>query len=113
MKLLGAKTYVVTRQGAGAVVDGDFLAGAISTFPIVGSLQPVTGAELEHLPEGDRTRGKYKLYTTSDLHKARPNAQADTIATPQGDLEVIAVLDFNLSVQGHWKYVLAVPGEDE
>ena len=62
MRLLGALGLSVTRTD-GSYVDGVWTPGVASTFAIEGSIQPMSGRELLLLPEGQRSRGAWTLYT--------------------------------------------------
>lgn len=63
-------TYTVTRRAASTYSNGVRVAGSTSTLSITASVQPVTGRELERLPEGMRTTEVVKLYTTTALRTA-------------------------------------------
>lgn len=54
--ILGARTYTVTRYASGTWVDGEYTRGAMSSWTVRGSLQPIDDAEdLKQNPEGART----------------------------------------------------------
>ena len=64
--MLGQRTYTITRQSGGSTgTDGIWTPGAESTLTIRGSWQPLTGRELEQLPEGYRERARAKLNTNA------------------------------------------------
>jgi hypothetical protein len=61
-------SYKVFRfEGAGTFVEGVYIQGKKKEFCISGSLQPMNGKELLVLPELDRVKQVYKLYTDSEL----------------------------------------------
>jgi hypothetical protein len=61
-------TYVVTRRGpTGVDGDGRALLSAPSTLSISASVQPLSGRDLQRLPEGMRAAERLKLYTTTPL----------------------------------------------
>jgi hypothetical protein len=78
-------TYDVTRaDGPGSHVDGVFVPGSTSTVTIRASVQPVSGRELERLPEGLRTRELLSLFTLDALLVEAPDVRPD-IVTIRGE----------------------------
>lgn len=66
--LVGAETITRKRFADSAVnTEGEIVAGASSTTPIRASVQPITGKELETLPEGERSKEWFKVYTKDDV----------------------------------------------
>lgn len=88
--LLGSGCYVVTRKGVTSMLDGRRVAPPTTTFTISGSVQPLTGRELQRLPEGLRARESMALFTVTELFQARPEAgqEADRLAIDGGVFEV-------------------------
>jgi hypothetical protein len=118
MAILGATTHTVTRSATGLYVDGDYTR-TTTTLDISASVQPLTGVDLQRLPEAERTAGRYKLYTETELLTSRELSgellAADTVPFDGLDMRVIRELDMQMHVGGvpHYKYVLGVPdGED-
>ena len=114
--LLGTLSLTVTRYGAaGSFVRGVFSPDAPSTFSIIASVQPLTGRELQQLPELQRTSARMKLYTTTQLETAREGSRADRVAYRGRELEVQVFEDWQGHQSGlpHYKYILAEPGEDQ
>jgi hypothetical protein len=73
-------TYSVTRAAnAGTYVDGVFVPGSTSTLSIAASVQPVSGRELQRLPEGLRTRELLSLFTVDALLVEAPGVRPDII----------------------------------
>ena len=70
--ILGSASFTRTRYAASTVVNGEPVAGATTTTTITGSVQPLTGREVERLPEGVRQRVTLKIYTTAELRAADP-----------------------------------------
>lgn len=60
-------TYAFTRGSAGAYVSGRWVAGATSVVNIEGCVQPVTGSELQALPEGFHAENTRKFYTKTQV----------------------------------------------
>lgn len=111
MSILGAVPLTVTRA-SGSYVDSVWTPGAGSTFGIEGSIQPLNGRELLLLPEGQRSRGAWKLYTADgDLRtlEAGSSNEADRITWDGKVLLVVRRIDhshhpgFGLA---HYKYEL-------
>lgn len=96
-RLMRASTVVVTRRAAGGHVDGVWTPGAESTFTVRGSLQPLTGRELLVVPEGERGRARWALYTTTELQTADEAAatDADRVAWRGRSLVVVKVEDWS------------------
>ena len=65
--LLNPETVSVERRGELSVVAGELVFAASTFFDVVGDLQPDGGRSTEHLPEGFRTRGRVKMYSSADL----------------------------------------------
>lgn len=57
----------VTRTAAPILVKGRSVAGLTSTFPIRGSIQPLTDKEIQFLPEGLRATATWALFTDAVL----------------------------------------------
>lgn len=119
MTLLGPTTVTVERPGPQTVVAGEVIDGAPTTFTIRASVQPIGGREREDLPEGYRTRGRYKMY-----QKRGPVLQTTNLETNQREdiavykgrrFEVVSWLDWSdhKAPTKHQKYLLAELGIDE
>lgn len=95
--MLGATTLTVTRRAAGSYVAGVWTPGATSTLTVEGSLQPMTGRELLLLPEGERTRARWKLYTETELRTAdeTTTTEADRVSWNGRSLVVVRVQDYS------------------
>lgn len=104
------------RTRTAAWTDGVFTEAAPTTSTIQGSIQPVTGRDLEQMPEGQIRNGKWKLYTQTALQFTDPS-------TPQNTTEVshegrwLRAVDLNRwtlsgSPLAHYKYILLEPGQD-
>lgn len=71
MFLLGKRTYTVTRRGPVSYVAGLPVRPAPTTFEIVASVQPLSGKNLERVPDGLRQRDARKAYVLLDPDPAR------------------------------------------
>lgn len=88
--------YVVTRR-APATTDGNgrTVPGAASTFSIVASVQPVSGHELEVLPEASHGREVKLVLTVTRIDIARADQAADVV-TIDGDPWTVVMAE-------HWE----------
>jgi hypothetical protein len=111
--LLGAEYYTVTRPGAVTFVGGLRQVAAGSTFSIYASVQPLTGRQLQMLPEAFRTAARYKLYTESQLQVAAEGRLADRVSVDGESFEVheLGVWTNHTTGVPHYRYVL-VAGVD-
>jgi hypothetical protein len=68
-------TVTVTRYAVPVVVNGRRQALVVdSAFPIVASIQPLSGQDLKWLPEGLRTERTKKIYTQTELYTVEASA---------------------------------------
>lgn len=73
--------YTVTRTGVAAYdVHGDPVAGSSSTFSIRACVQPVSGRDLQRVPEGLRTQELIALFTPTELRTKTGTNEPDTVA---------------------------------
>ena len=72
----------IFRPDGGDYVDGYWVVTSWTQIVISGSLQPATGKDLANLPEGERVRGIFAVYTSSEIRTAE---QATASADP-GDV---------------------------
>ena len=69
--IFGAAAVARNRYAAGSVgTDGRTTRGALTATTIYASVQPVTGRQLERLPEGLRQSVKLMAYTETELRTA-------------------------------------------
>lgn len=94
--MLGATLITVQRIGAGAHINGVWVPGAVTEVQVRGSLQPINARELALLPEGERARGRWKLYTDDLLRTADPTAatEADRVLWEGRTLTVVQVRSY-------------------
>lgn len=105
---LNVKTYTVTRQVEGSYVDGVYTPGGISNFTVDASVQPISGMELENLPEGQHAENTRVLYTTTaELFPRNPTNEADEIAIDGEDWEVFNVETWFAFGCTHYKCLIA------
>lgn len=91
MGILGEEAVTLTRYAAGSVgSDGRRTIGAGTASTIMASVQPLTGRQLQRLPEGERQSYPLVIYTVSDVRTADHIAgvPADRITTGGNTYEV-------------------------
>lgn len=103
-------TYTVRRMAtAGTYVDGHYVAGRGREFPVKGSLQPLSAREVLQLPEGERVRAAFKLYTDTLLQTSRESGerQADTVVVRGESYKVMSIERWDGTRIPYFKAVLA------
>jgi hypothetical protein len=63
--------FTIVRREAGYRQDGDWVEGTTTELQIEGNIQPLKPTELMLLPEAERTRSWWKLYTDVTLRTAK------------------------------------------
>jgi hypothetical protein len=85
-------TYTVTRRAAETDdTHGRRVAGATSTLSIVASIQPMSGRDLQGLPEGQRSDENVTIYTTTFLTTRSPTNAPDLVTFGGEPYEVFRV----------------------
>lgn len=107
---------VTIRTRTAAWTDGVYTQSAPTTSTVQGSIQPVTGRDLEQMPEGELRTGRWKLYTQSALQLTDPTVpQSTTEVSVEGRwLRAVALSRWTLpgSLLNHYKYILLEPGQN-
>lgn len=103
-------SLTVHRKATGSFVKGQYVpAGSETTFAVTNaSVQPLSGRELQLLPEGYRTRQTLKVYSDVELRSADAEAgrEADRFDYLGEQFEVYSVQDW--VDHGNYFKVLAV-----
>lgn len=73
-------TYTVTRYTSPGYVNGRAQPAVASTFGVLGCLQPLSGRQLDRLPENLRGREVMSLYCTVELKTGGEGVQPDVVA---------------------------------
>lgn len=96
-----ADSYLeVERREPGEFVDGVYHKDETPCrFCITGSIQPATNEEIQRLPEGQRTREVFKLYTTHQLRVG------DAKQEEEPDIVRWSGKRFEVSAEGAWKHL--------
>jgi hypothetical protein len=107
---LGGELVTVKRYAKVRYSKGIQVAGAIEEFEIIASVQPLTGRELDRLPEGLRAREVRELYTVEKLFTADTAKES---GQPPDDVELDGMLwevqtleDWN-TLAGYFRAVVA------
>lgn len=94
---LGIQTYTVRRaSGTGQYVNGKYQQPTSQTFQIQCSIQKLKPSEVLHLPEGERTKARVKIYTSAEL---RINDEANQL---EADVITINGVDFEIDIVHLW-----------
>jgi len=101
------------RPAVGSYVDGVWIEGATTDSTITASIQPLTGEDMQELPEGRRESEGYKMYTSTQVRTvqgAGSNQNADRVVFKAKEYEVHQVNPWqnnsNFSVVNHYKYFI-------
>jgi hypothetical protein len=94
----GTGSYTVTRSTPGVPVDGIQPQPSTATFSISASIQPVDGATLEDLPEGQRIEQSRVIWTTTALvaRQESPPVEPDAIVIDGDEYRVTKVSYFGI-----------------
>ena len=114
MTPLGSRSLVRRSYAAGSRgSDGRWTDGATTTTTISGSLQPLSGDELQTLSEGERQRRSRKVYTTSAMFAGdvATGRRADQVVDGSTVWDVRSV-ERQTEVLGHYKAILLAPQEN-
>lgn len=66
--LLETEEITITRVTGGTYVKGDWVEGTKDVFPnVLVNIQPITGKELEQLPESDRPKASKVIYSKTEI----------------------------------------------
>lgn len=92
---LATGTYTVTRaSGVGTYVDGVFVPASTSTVDVVAGVYPLTGRELQRLPEGLRTKELRQVFTVDPLLVSAPEQRPDVVSIQGATWQVETVEDW-------------------
>ena len=76
---LATGVYTVIRTVAGTLANGRYTPGTQSTFSIKALAVPLSGIDLQRLPEGMRSRDCRTLFTSTALKTKEPGFDPDII----------------------------------
>ena len=101
--MLGRFPRLVKRQQDGQFVNGRWVPGAPVELIIEMSAQPVSGVELEFLPEARRTKQTLKFYSAKELIPQNQNGTGDVIVMAYGEFEVVSCEPYQSGLINHYK----------
>jgi hypothetical protein len=85
----------ITRTESGSYIDGEWVEGSTSTFTVQVNIQPLKPHEILMLPESERTRSWWKVYSADVLRtlKEGENGWAADEFTWKGDRYKVMKVD--------------------
>lgn len=105
---MSAQNVTLIRGSAGSIVNGLYIPGSTTTSTIRAGVQPAVGEDLISLPEGQRERESYKIYSVSQMKTNDETAgiKADVLAFYGAEYEVQQVQrHYGLGLD-HWKAIV-------
>lgn len=100
-------TYTVTRYSPSAYgSDGRLDASTTATFTVDACVQPLTGRELERLPEGLQTSEVLALWSPVELKTQGAGQDPDSVLIDGDSYEVQKVERWN-TLGAYWRVLLA------
>jgi len=97
--------FTVKRMAAGTWVKGKFTEGAVTSFSIMASVQPLKGKEIELLPEGRRQSQAVNIYTDTQLNTTTATTNPDILTAFGFDFEILTVEPWQSNVINHYKCI--------
>ena len=109
-KLTKKIPLTLIRSSAGSYVDGEWVEGTETSVPIEVNIQPLKEAELMLLPEADRGKQWWKVYSASEIRmdKQGTSGWAADEFVYQGDrYKVMKVENYQMSILDHYRALAA------
>lgn len=97
----------IFRRSLGSYVEGKWIEGATVEVPVQVNIQPLKGYEILQLPESERTRVWWKVYSADVLRTEKENSWAADEFIWKGDRYKIMKLDDWTSGMGILEHVRA------
>lgn len=106
MATLFPKTINV-RRITGGYVNGIWTENAPVSETFQGSVQPVTGKDLDTVEVGREDRGKVKVYSSTPLSVSIEGEEysGDVVIWQDKEWELIQAMDFQNDLINHYKYI--------
>ena len=98
------------RSAAGSYVDGEWVEGTETNVPIEVNIQPLKEAELMLLPEADRGKQWWKVYSASEIRMDKQGASgwaADEFVYQGDRYRVMKVENYQMSILDHYRALAA------
>lgn len=99
-------SLTVFRKTQGSYVNGDWVEGTDSQITRSVNIQPLKPNEILLLPEADRTRQWYKLYSDEDFRTDKEGSggyEADEFVHQGERYKVMKVLNFSMGILDHFR----------
>jgi len=106
------REFIFKRLSGGAYVSGKWVKGTPADIIIRASLQPLTGEELNQLPEGRRTDQTYKMYSSIKLRTVKTD-NPDYVTIDGNKFEVIQVEPNQNNIINHYKVIIGKVNETD
>ena len=98
------------RKTAGSYVDGEWVEGAETSVSVEVNIQPLKEAELMLLPEADRGKQWWKVYSASEIRMDKQGSSgwaADEFVYQGDRYKVMKVENYAMSILDHYKALAA------
>ena len=96
--------FLVIRKQPGSYVNGHWVNGTAELFEIQASVQPMSGKDMEMLPEGRRGSQAVKIYTSTQLRTVDDANPAEVQAFGSA-FELVTVEPWQSNVISHYKCI--------
>ena len=104
--MIPRKTLTAIRK-IGTRVNGKFTVSSEETFPIIASVQPVSGTDLEAISYISQEQGEvFKLITNDILTVLRDGNDADYVMIGEKECRVIQAKEWNNNIMNHNIYYI-------
>lgn len=100
----------IFRSTQGQYVDGEWVEGTETTITVDVNIQPLKEAELMLLPEADRGKQWWKLYSASQLRMDKQGVggwDADEFVYQGDRYKIMKVENTMMGILDHWKAIAA------
>lgn len=109
MSTLFPKSITYETHGQGKRINGIYEPGTTTTSQFLGSVQPMSGKEIESLSVGRQDTGKIKIYSDRQLpvsDQGSTDLEPGAIISWQNqNWEVIQELNYQNGIIPHYKYI--------
>jgi hypothetical protein len=103
--LIPRRDLEVTRPAGGEYVEGVYQEGATSSLTIQASVQPLSGRQLQALPEGRRNRESYRLFSDQGL-RPYDGQNPDRVLIDGHEFEVFSVSPWQNGILPHFDMIV-------
>jgi hypothetical protein len=99
--------FTVTRTAEGSRPNGRYTPGSASTFPIIASVQPVSGRELMILPEAQHVEEVRVVYTATEIKTREPGYEPDKVTIDGAAWTVIRAERWTYGAETYWRALVS------